>query len=65
MRPIIAARKKAEEDDDGYEKPDDMLQWLIDDQSKFGEKVVEEVAHFQLGVNFAALHNTTTATTSA
>lgn len=64
LRPVVAGRRKAAEDPD-YQKPDDMLQWIIDSQQKFGEKDDKELAKNQLGVSFAAIHTTTLTTTNA
>jgi hypothetical protein len=64
LRPIVAARRKAAEDPD-YQKPDDMLQWLMDSQKKFGEKEDKELATHQLEISFAAIHTTTLTATNA
>lgn len=58
LRPIVSARREAAKDPD-YQKPDDMLQWLIDSQGKFGVKDDKELANNQLGISFAAIHTTT------
>ncbi|POS81188.1 hypothetical protein DHEL01_v200399 [Diaporthe helianthi] len=66
LRPIVEARKKAQAADPEYQKPDDLLQWLLDDgQDKFGEKGDEELASIQLGLTFAAIHTTSLTTTNA
>lgn len=64
LRPVVAARKKAAESMD-YQEPDDMLQWIINSQKKFGEKDDKELAKNQLGVSFAAIHTTTLTTLNA
>lgn len=66
LRPIVEKRKKAQASDPDYQKPDDLLQWLLDDgQDKFGEKGDEELASIQLGLTFAAIHTTSLTTTNA
>jgi cytochrome P450 len=64
LKPIITARRKAEKEEAGYEKPDDMLQWLMDDQ-KYGTRDDREQAKLQLGITFAAIHTTTLTATNA
>lgn len=64
LRPIVAARVEAAKDPE-YEKPDDMLQWIIDSQERFGDKDDKELAKMQLGISFAAIHTTTLTTTNA
>lgn len=66
IRPMIEARKKALKEDPDYQKPDDIIQWVMDDgQSKYGEQSVQEIAEIQLGLTFAAIHTTTLSTTNA
>lgn len=66
LRPIVEERKKAQAADPDYQKPDDLLQWLLDDgQDKFGEKGDEELASIQLGLTFAAIHTTSLTATNA
>ncbi|KAK3899167.1 hypothetical protein C8A05DRAFT_46703 [Staphylotrichum tortipilum] len=60
MRPVVAARYQMRDD----EKPDDMLQWLIDGQDKFKRHTTEELARLQLGISFAAIHTTTLTSTN-
>ncbi|UQC79553.1 cytochrome P450 [Colletotrichum lupini] len=64
LRPVVTARKEAEKSPD-YQKPDDMLQWIMESQKKFGEKNDRELARYQLGISFAAIHTTTVTTTNA
>lgn len=64
MGPVVEARKKAASDPD-YQKPDDMLQWLIDAQPKFPDKNSQNLAKVQLGISFAAIHTTTLTATNA
>lgn len=66
MRPIIEQRLKAEKEDPDYQKPDDLLQWLLDGgQNKYGQQGIQELAAIQLGLTFAAIHTTTTLATNA
>ncbi|KAF4782347.1 cytochrome P450 [Colletotrichum scovillei] len=64
LRPVVTARKEAEKSPD-YQKPDDMLQWIMESQKKFGEKNDRELARYQLGISFAAIHTTTVTSTNA
>jgi hypothetical protein len=63
LRPVITARRQAEKDQPGYQKPDDMLQWLMD--QSLGEREDRELAKLQLAVSFAAIHTTTVTATNA
>ncbi|ROW10379.1 hypothetical protein VMCG_02000 [Cytospora schulzeri] len=66
MRPIIEQRQRLEREDPDYQKPDDLLQWLLDDgQNKFGQQGGHELASIQLGLTFAAIHTTTMTATNA
>lgn len=60
MRPVVAARRQMQDS----EKPDDMLQWLMDGQDKFKQYTTEELARVQLGLSFAAIHTTTLTSTN-
>ncbi|KZL63086.1 cytochrome p450 [Colletotrichum incanum] len=64
FRPIVTARKEAAKKGD-YQEPDDMLQWILNAQTKFGELSDRELAMAQLGISFAAIHTTTMTTTNA
>lgn len=64
LRPVVKARREAENSID-YQKPDDLLQWIMDSQSKFGQKDDQELAGIQLNASFAAIHTTTVTTTNA
>jgi cytochrome P450 len=61
LRPIVEARRKAEKEDAGYQKSDDMLQWLMDGQTKLSDR---ELAKMQLDLSFAAIHTTTLTATN-
>lgn len=66
VQPIIAARKKAMKDDPDFQKPDDIMQWMLDDgQDKYGAQDDDELTEIQLGLTFAAIHTTTLTTTNA
>lgn len=64
FRPIVEARKQASKNPD-YQEPDDMLQWILNAQKKFGDLSDRELAMSQLGVSFAAIHTTSMTTTNA
>ncbi|KAL1866060.1 hypothetical protein Daus18300_006961 [Diaporthe australafricana] len=66
LKPIVEERIKAKKTDLDFQKPDDLLQWLLDDgQDKFGEKGSQELASIQLGLTFAAIHTTSMTATNA
>lgn len=66
LKPLIESRRKAAAEDPDWQKPDDMMQWVLDDgQKKYGEQSADELAEIQLGLTFAAIHTTTTVTTNA
>ncbi|KAB5549553.1 ent-kaurene oxidase [Coniochaeta sp. 2T2.1] len=62
LRPIIAARRRAALEQPGYQKPDDMLQWLLDDHVGLDDRWMAKI---QLMVSFAAIHTTSTTATNA
>lgn len=65
LRPVVQARMKLTANDP---KPDDMLQWLMDAQTKFDGGAIassKRLAKIQLGISFAAIHTTTLTTTNA
>ncbi|KKY29350.1 putative ent-kaurene oxidase [Diaporthe ampelina] len=65
IRPLIAARKKAMAEDIDYQAPDDMIQWILNGENKYGKLSVEELAEIQLFLIFAAIHTTTMTTINA
>lgn len=65
IKPVIATRKKAAAEDPDFRKPDDILQWILDDGHKFGNQEDDDVIDAQLGLTFAAIHTTTMTTTNA
>ncbi len=64
MRPLIERRKEASKESE-LEKPDDMLQWMIDGQDKYTDSNSQNLAKVQLGLGFAAIHTTTLTATNA
>ncbi|GKT54545.1 cytochrome P450 [Colletotrichum tofieldiae] len=64
LKPVVKARRQGAEDPD-YQKPNDMLQWMLESQTKFGQKNDTELARYQLGLSFAAIHTTSTTATNA
>ncbi|KAH7012740.1 cytochrome P450 [Microdochium trichocladiopsis] len=64
LLPIIKARQEAAKSPD-YDKPDDMLEWILDAQSKFTDECSQNIAKVQLGLSFAAIHTTTLTATNA
>ncbi|KAH7145688.1 cytochrome P450 [Dactylonectria estremocensis] len=64
LKPVVERRMEAALDP-SFEKPDDMLQWLLDTQSKFPDKNSRNMAKVQMGLGFAAIHTTTLTTTNA
>jgi hypothetical protein len=61
LQPIINERKKFM-DKAKAEKPDDMLQWLLEDgQSKFGPEQDGDIASYELALVISAIHSTTSA----
>ncbi|KAK3290825.1 cytochrome P450 [Chaetomium fimeti] len=60
LRPIVAARRQMQ---DG-EKPDDMLQWMMDGEDKVKQSTTRELAMLQLAISFAAIHTTTLTATN-
>lgn len=66
IKPVIEARKKAMRENPDFQKPDDTLQWILDDgQSKYGEQDDQELTEIQLSLTFAAIHTTTMTATNA
>ncbi|KAK2770603.1 ent-kaurene oxidase [Colletotrichum kahawae] len=66
LRPVVTARRQAAIHGlNEKEKPDDMLQWLMDSQDKFGQQCDRAISKYQLSLTFAAIHTTTAALTNA
>jgi cytochrome P450 len=64
LHPIIQERREAAKVA-GYEKPDDMLQWIMDALANAGKSDDDELARYQLAVSFAAIHTTTITATNS
>lgn len=64
LKPIIQARREGSEKE-GYEKPDDMLQWMMDARIKKGDRDrdYDHLVTIQLALAFAAIHTTTASVT--
>ena len=64
LQPIVEQRRKLITE--GGDRPDDMLQWMVDDQlkSKHGSSQTGKLARLQLGITFAAIHTTTLTATN-
>lgn len=63
LRPIVTARRRAEKEP-GYQKPDDVLQWMMDTPG-VGNRDDRVLAKLQLSLNFAAIHTTSMTLTNA
>jgi hypothetical protein len=63
LRPVVTARRRAEKEEPGYQKPDDMLQWVLDTKG-LGDTQDRELAKIQLLISFAAIHTTTVTATN-
>ncbi|KAF4982776.1 hypothetical protein FZEAL_1677 [Fusarium zealandicum] len=64
LDPVVKRRTEAMADPD-FERPDDMLQWLISRKDLFPDKNSQNLAKCQLGLTFAAIHTTTLTATNA
>jgi len=65
LKPIIKQRQHAEKNDPRWQKPDDMMQWLITRCTADGTPLdVAALAKNQLGLIFAAIHTTTMTATN-
>ncbi|KAK1983621.1 cytochrome P450 [Colletotrichum cereale] len=63
LKPVVELRRKASQDSD-YQKPDDLLQWMIETQEESGDKDDEKLARYQLAISFAAIHTTSMTATN-
>ncbi|KAI1281074.1 cytochrome P450 monooxygenase [Xylaria sp. FL0933] len=62
--PIMEQRRRNEESDPNYQKPNDWMQWLMDNNEKEEKPhTFAELAHVHLLLCFAALHTSTMAVT--
>ncbi|KAL6859810.1 hypothetical protein ACO1O0_003834 [Amphichorda felina] len=66
LQPVVDGRRRtAAAGSPAYEKPDDMLQWMIDGQEQFTDRNSRDLAKVQMGLSFAAIHTTTLTATNA
>jgi cytochrome P450 len=63
IRPLVHKRLEAAKNDPTWEKPDDMLQWMLD-RGACDNISVEDYAKGQLGLIFAAIHTTSLVATA-
>jgi hypothetical protein len=63
LKPVVEARKDAEKNDPNYQKPEDMLQWLMNRYPGSQDALVD-LARAQLSLIFAAIHTTTLTATN-
>ena len=64
LQPMVQERMEAEKNDPNWQKPDDMMQWLLNRSAEHGVVSVEGLAKVQLGLIFAAIHTTTMTATN-
>ncbi|KAK2594826.1 hypothetical protein QQS21_007454 [Conoideocrella luteorostrata] len=57
LGPVITKRKSSIKNDPDYAKPNDFLQWMLDD-ARPDEEHPNDIAHRQLLVSLAAIHTT-------
>ncbi|KAE9569729.1 hypothetical protein CGMCC3_g14075 [Colletotrichum fructicola] len=63
FQPIVTARQQAAKE--SSLKHNDMLQWMLDSQTRVGELSTRDLALAQIGASFAAIHTTTMTATNA
>lgn len=64
LGPIVRERLAAEKNDPNWQKPDDMLQWILNRNAGKNAFTAEQLAKMQLSLIFAAIHTTTLTATS-
>ena len=64
LQPIVRERIESQKNDPNWQRPDDMLQWLMNRSAEHDATSVEELAKLQLGLIFAAIHTTTMTATN-
>ena len=65
LEPIVRERIESEKNDPNWQKPEDMMQWLLTHTAQQGYAVTVEIAAtLQLGLIFAAVHTTTMSATN-
>ncbi|TDZ25022.1 Cytochrome P450 monooxygenase ATR2 [Colletotrichum orbiculare MAFF 240422] len=67
FQPIVTARQQASAGagEGSTTRHNDMLQWMLDAQTRVGELSTRDLALAQLGASFAAIHTTTMTATNA
>ena len=55
---------ESQKNDPNWQRPDDMLQWIMNRSVEHDTMSVEEIAKLQLGLIFAAIHTTTMTATN-
>lgn len=61
IKPVVQKRLALSPED----RPDDMLQWMLNSQQRFGvDKTVQTLARLQLSLSFASIHTTSVVATS-
>jgi hypothetical protein len=63
FRPVVQARLEAQKNPD-YQRPDDMLQWLLNRSEDYNIDSTAYLTKLQLGVTFAAIHTTSLTATN-
>lgn len=63
FRPVVQARLEAQKNPD-YQRPDDMLQWLLNRSEDYNITSTAHLAKLQLGITFAAIHTTSLTVTN-
>jgi hypothetical protein len=63
FRPVVQARLEAQKNPD-YQRPDDMLQWLLNRSEDYKINSTARLAKLQLGITFAAIHTTSVTATN-
>jgi cytochrome P450 len=62
--PIMEARREAEKNEPGYQKPNDLFQWMMDAANE-NDSQPDKMAHRQLIMSLASVHTTTMAAAHA
>lgn len=59
LGPEVRRRRDGENSDPNFQKPDDLLQWVLDRSKGTESDTVESITNLQLSIIFAAIHTTT------
>lgn len=66
LKPEISRRRQCMQGGWGKEeKPDDVLQWMLDRADTFRQESDADLAHYQMSLGMAAIHSTTSTGTQA